>query len=101
MAVEGHSSAGKSDRQQLPLVVNDQMQFEAIEPVDGRFAAGRQLGKHPVAGNPTRGAHRQRGRVDEGNPPGLTKMGLQQAGQRFQERGWRMHFGETNDGINI
>lgn len=57
---EGHS-------QQLAPVVEHQVQFEAVEPPHRGLAALGHLREHLVLGDAAIFAHRQGGRIDEGD----------------------------------
>jgi hypothetical protein len=63
--------------QQFALVINDQMQLEAIEPAPAALAALRQPGKDFMRGNTAVMAHPNWQTVDEWNAGGLTPACLQ------------------------
>lgn len=67
----GHGSAivdvagGELTRQQLAVMVDHDMQLEAIEPTERGFATLREVAKHAMALNPAIMADGERGGVHE------------------------------------
>ena len=53
--------------QQFPLIVDDEMQCETIEPAHRRLASRRETLEDLVRGNAVIVTHREACRVDEGN----------------------------------
>ena len=64
-------------RQQFTLAIDNQMEFEAIEPSHAALAAPSRLGKDPVAAKASVMADRQRGRINECHSCPLAKTHTQ------------------------
>ena len=65
------------NRQQFTLVIDNQMEFEAIEPSLASLAAPGHLGKDPMAANALVVADGQRGRINECHACSLAKAHTQ------------------------
>jgi hypothetical protein len=74
----------EQDIEQFPLLIDDQMQFEAKEPIDGSFASSRQRLEHFVGSNPTVMADLDTGCINETESRTLTKALAQIAAQGNQ-----------------
>ena len=72
------------NRQQFTLVIDNQMEFEAIEPPHAALAARGHLGKDSVATDAPVVADSQRGRINECHPCPLTKTHSQ-----IETDGWQ------------
>jgi 1-acyl-sn-glycerol-3-phosphate acyltransferase len=81
---------GHLARQQLALVIDDHVQFEAINPAHGGFAALRQATKDPMLPNAAVMTHGQWGRVHKRNAATVAQAGLQIGAERTN--GWWHQF---------
>jgi hypothetical protein len=63
--------------QQLSLVIDDQVQLEAIKPADRVLAACRPSGKHPMLVNAGVVADGKRSGVDQADPAAAAQLGVE------------------------
>ena len=82
---------GDLEGQEFALVVDHQMELEAVEPAHGGFAAPGDLLEDVVTVDAAIVADHQRGRVDEGDPGVLAPAGVQVDAHRHQGGGDQCH----------
>src|SRR5260221_11072702 len=75
-------TAGEAEGEQLALIVDDQMQLEAVEPAQRSLAAGRIDGEHAVLWDTGGMADGQGGGVDEAEAGAPAHLALQIGDQR-------------------
>ncbi len=69
-------TSGQKEGQDLALVIDHQMEFEAVEPAHRALASSSQASKHPVALDTSIVADSQRCGIDEGDAADCTALGL-------------------------
>jgi hypothetical protein len=75
----------QTERQHLAAVIDDQMQFEAVEPADRGLAAARIHSEDAMLRDARGVAHLQAGRIDEADAGTLAELRVQIDRQRQQD----------------
>ena len=76
--------------QQLTLIIDHQVQLEAVEPADGGLATCGAAGKHPMLVDAGIVADGKRGGVDEADARATAQLCVQIGHQRHQQRGHQL-----------
>lgn len=76
--------------QQFPLVMDDQVQLEAVAPADRGLATCSAPGRHLMLVDAWVAADRKRGRVDEADAATAAQVRMQRGSQRNEHRGHQL-----------
>jgi hypothetical protein len=86
-----HVARRQAARQQFPLIVNDQMEFEAVEPADRGLATSCVEGEDAMVADAGILADGERRRVDTADPRAGAELRVELDDERRQHRGQALH----------